>query len=108
MIVEAILITIGGATIIWSFWWSRNERRRKAKAIFVTKLKDEVTLEELKTKCETQYGIKIDSITVDGIRQHADGQVKFKASVMREIQKAISERYDTKHIHINRNQMFFK
>jgi len=108
MFTEIILISIGGATIIWTFWWSRNERRRKAKAIFVGKLKDEVTLEELKTKCETQYGVKIDSITIDGIMQHVDGQVKFKANVMREIQKAISERHDTKHIHINRNQMFFK
>ena len=108
MLVDILLIGTGGATIIWSFWWSRNERRRKAKAKFVSKLKDEVTLEELKTKCEMQYGVKIDSISIDGIRQNVDMQFKFKADVMREIQKAISERHNTTHIGINSNQIFLK
>ena len=59
MLVEAILISIGGGTIIWSFWWSRNERRRKAKAQFVKKLTGSKTVGELRTECELKYGIRI-------------------------------------------------
>lgn len=74
MLVEAILITIGGATIIWSFWWSRNERRRKAKAKFVSRLKDDFGLKELKAECEKKYGILIHTISVGGVVQDVSCQ----------------------------------
>lgn len=67
MLVEAILISIGGGTIIWSFWWSRNERRRKAKAQFVKKLTGSKTVEELKTECERKYGIRIYTTAMNGV-----------------------------------------
>ena len=74
MLVEAILITIGGATIIWSFWWSRNERRRKAKAKFVSRLKDDTTVKDLISECERKYGILIHTISVGGIVQDVSCQ----------------------------------
>lgn len=92
MLTETILIAIGGGTIAWTFWWSHKERERKGAAEFLETLKRPTPKYTL-TEIEHKFGVKINSIRVNGLVADLDfsyGEL-LEGEIRESFHKAIAE-----------------